>query len=134
VSGDILFYHHSDVASGSWPFGKNITDDIELAEKRGRLRSTPLRPVDNPLDQVDSLLDGPLGTSYFGKTRQANKQFLRGQAFRAIATLLSPEHVGTEYWALDDDIEWHRLKEVVRELHIHWSETRQSYVSSPTQK
>ena len=64
VSGDIPFYHLSGHKSGTWPFQTNITDDIELAEKHGRLRSTPLRPVDNPLDQVDSILDGPLYTSY----------------------------------------------------------------------
>ncbi len=130
VSGDIPFYHHSDHKSGTWPFQTNITDDIELAEKHGRLRSTPLRPVDNPLDQVDSLLDGPLGTSYFAPTRRANKQFLRAQAYRAIATLVPPQHFGTENWPFENDVEWLRLKETCRPLKIRWSEQQQAYVST----
>lgn len=130
VAGDIPFYHHSDHKSGTWPFQTTIADDIELAEMRGRLRSTPLRPVDNPFDQVDLLLDGPLGTSYFAPTRRVNKQFLRAQAYRAVATLIPHQQAGTESWPFEYDVEWLRLKEYCRPLGIRWSEEHQAYVSS----
>jgi hypothetical protein len=125
VEQDIPFrYSHPTYAWGSLP-DPNLLRAIDWAEKRGRLRSNPLRPPDNPLDAAESFFKrNPTLVGEF------NKQHVRAQASRAVAPLLVKEDFGEEL-TLENDEDWSVLKEEVAKLHMRWSESRQTYEASP---
>ncbi len=112
-------------------FDADRTYLIDWAERHARLRTTPLRPADDPLAAAEQLL-----ARLFPKHEERKEwdRFLirqvRGDAFRAVAHLVVLDQSDERSWAFPSDEEWTRLKERCRKLGIRWSEERQEYVAT----
>jgi len=128
VEDDIPFRFHPIHVWGSRPeFG--LLPVIDWAEKHGRLRSNPLRPLGNPLDAAEALLDHLVFADPL-----TNKKFLREQAYRAVSPLLSDEDFGGRQLTLENDDDWSLLKKHIGKLGVRWSDTCQAYVREATNR
>lgn len=129
VEGDIPF--HTVHIGGTSGMPGDQTYLVEWADLHGRLRTTPLRPVDNPFEAAERELarlkkpDDDEGVFYW------TQRHIYVQVHAAVSPLVSTGDPEQDYELTPYDVEiWNKLKERCLALGIHWSDETQAYVAA----
>lgn len=95
---------------------------VRWAEKEGRFRMLPLRPVDDPFAAANRVMDrlGPDSYNY-------DAVMIQGQIYEVLTPLLSASEIGTSSPMGWIDPQWERLHKNCLNRGIHWSEREQNY-------
>jgi hypothetical protein len=120
---------------GSFQFMEFMTDPphvpapskafVDWAEKHGKLRAKPLRPIDDSVAAADRLLALP----------QANRlphfwsASPRMQCYYAISKLIMPNGTTLDLLKLDDNTKWAEIKKIASKAKTRWSEKEQRYIA-----
>jgi len=122
VECDIPF---NNALIGGWHRSYEREDyQVEWAEKYGRIRTTPLKPGNDPMAAADSFY------ARHAKDEEL-RMYLRWQAWRTIAHLLNPEETGSRIEfdrKFPTEQDWNELKKKRDNLRIRWDEKEQEYV------
>lgn len=129
LHGDLPFY----LASGGGTTGQpqQPEEHVDWAERHGRIRTTLLKPVDDPMAAARTVA----GLPHIRRLYEDDKRLVEASTLRQAATIVLDARPQKSppfpVFAIDDpcmEPEWVAIEEYARQGEIHWSEEKQQYL------
>jgi hypothetical protein len=128
VEGDVPF-HTKLIGASSGP-GWNNRYLVEWAERDGRIRTSPLRPTDDPIGAADKVLQRLQRDTKDPEAKKWIAHHIRKQVYTALGDVVLHEQNQPSPWHPGGDEAWEAFKKQCHAQNLRWSEEQQNYVAT----